>query len=96
MAKAYWVATYRSISKPEAMAEYGRLAGPAILAGGGKFLARGIPSQVYEIGLHERVVLIEFDSVAQAVAVHDSEQYATALAALGDGAQRDIRIIEGA
>jgi uncharacterized protein (DUF1330 family) len=41
MAKAYWVATYRSISDPEALAGYAKLAGPAISAAGGRFLARG-------------------------------------------------------
>ena len=95
MAKAYWVATYRSISKPEALAEYAKIAGPAIQAAGGKFLARGMPSNVYEVGMHQRVVVIEFDSVAQANAAHDSVEYGKALAALGDGAERDIRIIEG-
>jgi uncharacterized protein (DUF1330 family) len=40
-------------------------------------------------------VLIEFDSVEQAVAAHDSPAYQAALAALGNGAQREIRIIEG-
>ena len=51
MAKAYWVATYRSISNPDAMAAYAKLAGPAIAAGGGRALARGMPTQVYEGGL---------------------------------------------
>jgi uncharacterized protein (DUF1330 family) len=35
MAKGYWIAFYRSVSNPEALAEYSRLAGPAIQAGGG-------------------------------------------------------------
>jgi uncharacterized protein (DUF1330 family) len=95
MAKAYWVATYRSISKPEALAAYAKLAGPAIEAGGGRILARGTPAHVYEAGLQQRTVLIEFDSVEQAKAAHDSPAYRQALAALGDGAVRDIRIIEG-
>src|SRR5581483_8147458 len=63
MAKAYWIATYRSISNPDALAAYAKLAGPAIEAGGGRFLARGLPAQVYEAGVKERTVLIEFDSV---------------------------------
>jgi len=95
MAKAYWVATYRSISNPDALAAYAKLAGPAIMAAGGKFLARGTPSKAYEAGLIQRTVLIEFDSVAAATACHDSPGYQAALAALGNGAERDIRIIEG-
>lgn len=96
MAKAYWVSTYRSISDPEALAAYGRLAGPAIAAGGGRFVVRGLPAHVYEAGLKERTVVIEFDSVAQAMATHDSPAYQEALAALAGGAERDIRIVEGA
>lgn len=96
MAKAYWVATYRSISNPDALAEYAKLAGPAITAGGGKFLVRGVPAKTYEAGLAQRTVVIEFDSVAAAVAAHDSEGYQAALRALGNGAERDIRILEGA
>jgi uncharacterized protein (DUF1330 family) len=95
MAKAYWVSSYRSISNPDALAAYAKLAGPAIAAGGGTFLARGVPAKTYEAGLQQRTVLIEFESVAAATAAHDSPGYQAALAALGDGAERDIRIIEG-
>lgn len=94
MPKAYWIATYRSISDPDALAEYAKLAGPAIQAAGGRFLARGMPAQVYESAEHQRAVLIEFDSVAQATAAHDSPAYQVALKALGKGAERDIRVIE--
>jgi len=96
MAKAYWVATYRSISNQDALAAYAKLAAPAITAGGGRFLARGNPAKAYESGLMQRVVVIEFDSVDKAVAAHDSQGYQAALKALGSGADRDIRIVEGA
>ncbi|MGA2551334.1 MAG: DUF1330 domain-containing protein [Burkholderiaceae bacterium] len=95
MTKAYWVSTYHSISDPQAMAAYGKLAGPALEAGGGRFLARGVPQKAYEAGLLQRTVLIEFESVEQAMAAHDSPAYQRALEALGNGAQRDIRIVEG-
>ena len=96
MAKAYWVATYRSISNPDALAAYAKLAGPAITAAGGRVVVRGNPAKAYESGLMQRVVVIEFDSVDKAVAAHDSEAYQAALKALGTGAVRDIRIVEGA
>lgn len=96
MPKAYWIACYHSISDPEALAAYAKLAGPAIAAGGGRFLARGMPAVAWESGLKERTVLIEFDSVAQAVALHDGPAYQQALAALGEGAVRDLRVIEAA
>ena len=95
MPKAYWISAYRAVKDPEKLAAYAKLAGPAIAAGGGRFLARGEPAKVYEHGLKQRTVLIEFDSVAQAVATHDSPGYQAALAALGDGVEREIRIIEG-
>jgi uncharacterized protein (DUF1330 family) len=95
MAKAYWITTYRSISNPDALAEYAKLAGPAMAASGGRFLARGMPAKSYEAGVNQRTVLIEFDSVAQAIAAHDSAGYKAALKALGNACERDIRIIEG-
>jgi uncharacterized protein (DUF1330 family) len=95
MTKAYWVSTYREITNPDAMAAYGKLAGPALESAGGKFLVRGLPQKVYEAGLSQRTVVLEFESVAQAVAAHDSPAYQRALDALGDGAVRDIRIVEG-
>jgi uncharacterized protein (DUF1330 family) len=96
MAKAYWISCYRSVSNPDKLAAYAKLAGPAIAAGGGKFLVRGMPAKTYEAGLNQRTVMIEFDSVAQATATHDSPGYQAALDALGDGAERDIRIVEAA
>jgi uncharacterized protein (DUF1330 family) len=95
MAKTYWVATYRAIHDPEKFAAYAKLAGPALEANGAKFLARGIPAQTYDNGIAGRVVLIEFESVAQARAAHDSPAYAEALRALGNAVDRDIRIVEG-
>lgn len=95
MAKAYWIAFYRSIKDPQKFAAYAKVAPTAIQAKGGRFLARGGVAQTYESGMNERVVMIEFDSVAQATAAHDSPAYQEALKALGDGADRDIRIVEG-
>ena len=95
MAKAYWVATYRSISDPEALAGYAKLAGSAITAAGGRFLARGTATKAYESGLTQRVVIIEFDNVEKAEAAHDSPGYQAALKVLGKAVDRDLRIVEG-
>ena len=78
MPKAYFVATYRSVSNPDALAEYAKLAGPAMTAAGGRFLARGNAAKAYEKGVLQRVVVIEFDSVEKAVAAHDSPGYQAA------------------
>ncbi len=96
MAKAYWIATYRAIHDPAAFAAYAKLAGPALQAAGGRFLARGNPAQVYDNAVPMRVVLIEFAGVAQAIAAHDSPAYGEALRALGRAVDRDIRIVEAA
>ena len=95
MAKAFWIACYRSIKTPDARAAYAKLAAPAVQAAGGRFLVRGTPAKTYEHGLNQRVVVIEFESVAQATAAHDSPAYQEALSVLGDAAKRDIRIVEG-
>ena len=96
MAKAYWITVYRSISNPEALAAYAKLAAPALTAAGGRFLARGLAAKAMEQGLMQRTVLIEFDSVAQAIAAYNSAGYKDALAALGkNAAERDMRIVEG-
>ena len=49
---------------------------------------------MYDDGLSQRTVLMEFDSVAQAVAAHDSPEYQEALRVLGNAVERDLRIIE--
>ena len=95
MPKAYWVTTYRAMKDTDKVAAYAKLAGPALTEAGGRFIARGDPSTVYELGMMQRTVVLEFDSVEQAVAAHDSPAYQVALAALGDGADRDIRIVAG-
>jgi uncharacterized protein (DUF1330 family) len=95
MPKAYWVATYRSVKDPDKFAAYGKLAGPAIQAAGGKFLARGNAAKAYEAGLMQRVVLIEFDSVEAAIKAHDGPAYQEALRVFDGAAERDIRIVEG-
>ena len=96
MAKAYWVVTYRNIKNQDKVAAYAKLAGPAIQAQGGKFLIRGMPSKVFEGGLSQRTVVSEWESLEKAIAAYNSPAYKEALRALGDGAERDIRICEGA
>ena len=94
MAKAYWITCYREIKDPNKLQAYAKIAGPAIQAAGGKFLVRGSPAKTYEQGLMQRTVVTEWDSVAKAQAAHDSPGYQEALRALGDGAVRDVRVVE--
>jgi uncharacterized protein (DUF1330 family) len=95
MSKGYWIATYIEISDPDKLAAYAALALPAITAAGGAFLARGMPDTVHESGEITRTVIIEFESVDAAKAAYESAAYREALATLGDGALRDIRLIAG-
>jgi len=93
-AKAFWVSAYRSISNPDAVAAYGKIAGPAIQGAGGRFLARGEAAAVFEAGIKQRTVVIAFDSVEAAVACHDGAAYQEALKVFNNAAERDFRIVE--
>jgi uncharacterized protein (DUF1330 family) len=95
MAKAYWIACYREIKNPEALAAYAKLAVPALSKAGGRALARGMAAKAMEAGLKERTVLIEFDSLASAIAAYEGPDYQAALKLLGDAVVRDLRIVEG-
>lgn len=97
MKKGYWVASYRSVSDPAAVKEYGMLAVPAVQSFGGRFLTASTSRiETHEAGLPERTILVEFDSYDVALAAHKSAAYQKALQALGSGAERDFRIVEGA
>ncbi len=95
MPKAYWVTSYRSITDPDKLAAYAKLAPAATAKFGARYLARGAAAAAFEAGLRERIVISEFPSLDQAVAAYNSPAYQEALRALGDGAERDVRIVEG-
>ncbi len=95
MPKAYWITCYREIKDPAKLAAYAKLAGPATAPFGARYLCRGTATKTYEAGQMERVVVAEFPSMEQAIAAHDSPGYQAAVKALGDGAVRDVRLIEG-
>jgi uncharacterized protein (DUF1330 family) len=96
MKKGYWVVAYRSISDASAVKVYGALAVPAVQSFGGRFLTESTSQmQVHEAGLQQRTILVEFASYEIARSAHESEAYQKALQALGSGAQRDFRIVEG-
>ena len=92
---SYWINLFRKVNDQAKVDAYRKLAGPVMEAAGAKFLVRGDPAKVYEAGINMRTVVIEFPSVEAAIAAHDSPGYQAALKALGDGAERDLRIVEG-
>ena len=95
MAKGYWITFYRSVSNPAALAEYAKVAGPAIEAAGGRFLTRGAAVKAFEAGIKERSIVIEFDSAAKAIEAYESPAYQSARKILEGAVERDIRILEG-
>jgi uncharacterized protein (DUF1330 family) len=95
MAKGYWINCYRSIKDEDALSRYAKAAGPVIQAKGGRVLARGNPAKVYEAGLNQRLVMIEFESVQKAIEAYESPEYQAVLAILKDAAERDLRIMQG-
>jgi uncharacterized protein (DUF1330 family) len=95
MPKAYWITCYREIKNADKVAAYAKLAGPALAKYGVKYLCRGTPGATFEAGIKERTVMSEFPSLEQAIAAHNGPEYQEALKVLGDGAVRDIRIMEG-
>ena len=95
MKKGYWVVAYRSILDEPALKEYGKLAILAIEAGGGKALIRSSEVQPRESGLSQRVVVIEFESLENAIATYNRPAYQSALRVLGAATERDLRIVEG-
>jgi uncharacterized protein (DUF1330 family) len=96
MPKAYLVVTYRKVKDPQKLAAYAKIAGPATDKNGGKFLVRGVPAHTKELGMKERTVVSEWESVDKILSHWDSPAYQEALRALGDAAERDVRIVEGA
>jgi uncharacterized protein (DUF1330 family) len=94
MPKAYWITFYREVKDPAKLAAYAKLAGPATAPFGAKYLCRGTAAVAFEHGQKERVVITEFDSLEKAIAAHDSPAYQEAVKVLGDGAVRDVRMIE--
>ena len=97
MKKGYWVVAYRAISDEAALKAYAAVAVPAVQSFAGRFLTSSKSQiQAHEAGLPLRTVVVEFDSYERALAAHESEAYQKALQALGSGAERDFRIVEGA
>lgn len=96
MKKGYWIVSYRSISDDAALGAYATLALQAIEAHGGHASVRAADAvEPREAGMKQRTVVTEFESFARAIETYESEAYQIALNALGSGAERDFRIVEG-
>jgi uncharacterized protein (DUF1330 family) len=96
MVKGYWIAIYHAVADPSALARYAQAATPVLLERGARILVRGRPTRAYEGGVGERCVVIEFPSVAQAIATYESAEYQAVLAIMRGAVVREVRIAPGA
>ena len=70
--KGYMLSAHRKLADPEKAEAYRALARPALEAMGGKIIAASDNIVAKENGLAERTVLIEFRSMAAAVAAYEA------------------------
>jgi uncharacterized protein (DUF1330 family) len=92
---AYVIANIE-VTDPQGYEAYKRLAGPAIEAAGGRYLARGGTSEVLEGQWRpNRMVVLEFESVEKARAWWNSTQYVEAKAIRQRTAISSVIIVEG-
>ena len=94
MAKGYWISTFRSVRDRDRFADYVQRAIPIVEAAGARFLVKNMPKKVYESGINELTVVLEFESTEAAIATYESPAYQDALKILGDAVERDVRIVE--
>jgi len=95
MPQAYWIA-HVHVTDAEAYGKYAALAGPAIAAHGGKFLARGGRYVQLEGNPRERNVVAVFPSLDKAVECYHSPAYSAARAHAAGACERDLMVVEAA
>jgi len=93
--KGYWVVSYKSVSDPDIFSEYAKLAASAVESLGGRAVVVAKPAKTHEAGVDEMVVIVEFESLEEASAAYESNQYRPALTIISRAAERDFRILEG-
>ncbi len=93
MPTALWIA-HVEVTDAEAYGKYAALAGPAIAAHGGVFLARGGRYVQLEGRDRARNVVARFPSLERAVECYHSPAYQAALAHAKGAAIRDLLVVE--
>jgi len=85
------------VTDPATYEEYKRLAPPTVVQCGGRYLARGGVTEVLEGSwTPHRLVILEFESLAQAKAWVNSEEYRPARILRQRAARSQMVVIEGA
>ena len=90
---ALWIA-HVTVTDPEAYGKYAELAGPAIAAHGGTFLARGGRYVQLEGKDRPRNVVARFPSVESAVECYKSDAYQEALSHARGASERELMVVE--
>ena len=90
---ALWIA-HVTVTDADAYARYAKLAGVAIAAHGGVFLARGGRYVQLEGKDRPRNVVARFPSLEKAVACYQSPAYQEALTHAKGAAERDLMVVE--
>lgn len=94
MPKAYWIA-HVTVTDPEPYKLYAAGASAAFREFGARVLARGGPAEQLEGEGHPRNVVIEFDSMADALGCYRSATYQAAKAHRDNAGIAQITIVEG-
>ena len=95
MAMGYWIARV-DVTNPDAYKRYVEGTAAAFAKYGARFLARGGRSQQLEGPMRARNVVIEFDSLEQAVACYNSPEYQAAKQHRIGAAEAELMVVEGA
>ena len=90
---ALWIA-HVTVTDADAYGRYAKLAGPAIAAHGGAFIARGGRYVQLEGTERARNVVARFPSVEAAETCYHSAEYQEALDHARGASQRDLVIVE--
>lgn len=90
---ALWIA-HVTVTDAEAYGKYAELAGPAIAAHGGRFIARGGKFVQLEGKERPRNVVARFPSVEAAVDCYNSDAYQEALSHARGASERELMVVE--
>ena len=96
MNKGYWVVAYRKVPDIATVKNYAAMLMPVLDKFGARMLVS--PTSVVtaqESGVEQMTIVVEFDTYELALSAYQSDDHKRALAALGQGVERDFRIAEG-
>ena len=91
--KSVIIFQYNGSSKLGRLTEYAEPAREVIEDNGFRFVVCGLPKSIYEDGHNKPTIVIEFESVKQAMAAYESVDYQAARKLLGS-VSHDFRIVE--